>query len=503
MLSIYVTTNLIESVQNIIDSEYRLNELVTVFDAKVQRTETNCLLINEEGIHWPINWVDNIPPYIFPAVELTASNLLATVYFRLGNNEKAWHFLEDISTLVNHFSAFNLLSEGYVMEEEVMQFVQNPNHYNEGNNFPAFHNEAIIRHYGNFATEQSSSDIENLYQKAISIASNAELIVFSTKHYAIFLLDIGKINEAETLLRNAETIAISIDAIHALKSTLADVLLKKLVIPYDDFLIGELKSLTQETLHFERKANNKPAEGFRLFDASHISLIDKSYSEALGYLNKAIDIFETEGYKAFFGEGMRRKGSLLYTWAQDGNPQFFKSALDSYLKALKVYSKEEAPSVFADIHHNLGIIYAEMPTEDKKKGLMAGIALTSFQQALGFYTKENYPYEYAAICTHYGNALCKFPPTINTDNFEKALSYYNDALEIRTKKYPLERAITLLNYIEASWSVKDDHHFNTVRYADMRRKAEEVLMLVQEEAMRVEAENHLANLEKLKTIASV
>ncbi len=500
MLSIYTTTDLIDSIQQIINREDRLNELVKVYPNTDKRTTMACLLVDEQGIHWPIDWADTSPPYLIPTIDFNADTLLSSIFFRIGNNEKAWTYGKETTSQLNHFSALDLLANGYIIQEAVIQFLEEEKALKDDNQYFSAHNEAILRHYGHFEADQLFLQIDGMYQQAAKSAPNAELEVFTIKHHAVFLLDNGHLDKAENLLRTSEPIAISDDAIYSLKSILCDVLLKKLVVPYDDFHLGELKSLIWETLEYAKKTERTTSQALRLMDAAHIALISTNYSEGLSYLNKATAIFDKEGYKEFWAEAMRRKGSLLYAWAQDGNPQFFKSALDSYHEALKVYTREATPSVFADIHHNLGVIYAEIPTEDKKKGLMAGIALTSFQLALDHFTKEEFPYEYATICTNYGNALCKFPPAINSDNFEKAIFYYADALEIRTAKYPIERAITLLNYIEASWNIKDDKDFNEARYLDMKTKAEEVLVLVQEEDMQEEARKHLDNLERLKEL---
>ena len=194
-----------------------------------------------------------------------------------------------------------------------------------------------------------------------------------------------------------------------------------------------------------------------------------------------------------------RKGTLLYTWAQNGNPQFYKPAIEAYQEALKVFSQETAPDVFAEVQHNLGVLYSEMPADNKKRSIWAGVASSSFQEALKFYNKDEYPYEYGMICNNYGNALTKFPPAIHTDNYEKALFMYQEALNVRTRAYPHERAITLLNFLEASWHVGNEgDQFNEGRYRDMVDKAREVMDLVDQTEMTKEAQRHLDLLEKLK-----
>ena len=100
--------------------------------------------------------------------------------------------------------------------------------------------------------------------------------------------------------------------------------------------------------------------------------------------------------------------------------------------------------VFADIQHHLGMIYAEIPDEEKKKSIWAGLSSAAFQAALEIYSETADTYEYASVCNHYANALINYPEAKLSDNLEKALFYYDKALSIRTAEtYPLERALTL------------------------------------------------------------
>ena len=104
------------------------------------------------------------------------------------------------------------------------------------------------------------------------------------------------------------------------------------------------------------------------------------------------------------------------------------------------------------------------------------------------------------ICNNYANAFTKFPTAKLTDNFEKALNLYEEALSVRTADdYPTERAITLLNFLEASWKVSNpDDGFNIERFNDMRSKAIEVRMLTSDEHLFEEAARHMEALDSLE-----
>ena len=193
-----------------------------------------------------------------------------------------------------------------------------------------------------------------------------------------------------------------------------------------------------------------------------------------------------------------RKGVLLYTWAQNGNPQFYKPAIDTYQEALKVFKRDEVPETFAQVHLHLGVLYAEMATLQQKKSIWAAVSASSFQEALRYFTREDFPYEYGLACNNYGNALTKYPTALRSDNYEKALEYYQEALNVRTAAYPYERALTLLNFLEASWYVSNDvEGFNQARYEDMLHKAREVKTLVDAPDLVVEADRHLEQLARL------
>jgi hypothetical protein len=147
------------------------------------------------------------------------------------------------------------------------------------------------------------------------------------------------------------------------------------------------------------------------------------------------------------------------------------------------------------------VIYAEIPDEVKKKSIWAGISSGSFQQALNFYTRETHPYEYAMVCNNYASALTKYPAAIHSDNMEKALFYYTEALEVRTAvQWPLERAVTLLNFVETSWYLNlEGRGSNQEVFDDMVAKATEAKMLTTDPAIVAEAQSQLEKLEELRT----
>jgi tetratricopeptide (TPR) repeat protein len=500
MLSIFATTDVLDKVKMIIAQEDRLNEWVSVKDFLIEKPKPSAynLIIKKEGIRQPIDWFNVLPPYILAEeIPLTPAILLGFIFFKLGNIEKAYECFSKNKALLNEIDIINCLQNGIPVNPEVLA-----TEYSEFDEYRLMHNNAILRHY---AAEEDNFDADKIryfYREAMNVAPNDEYKAFTAKHLATFLTDMQDLDHAENILLAAENYALSNEAKTELKSALVAVWMKKLVVPYDKALLNHVKTTLWDVLQVYEKQGRALEIAMTLVDASYIANISDSFSESLGYISRAIDIFKEEQATELLANAQYRKGTLLYTWAKNGNPQFLKGAMDAYQQALKVFNREDTPLVFADIQHHLGVIYSEIPDEIKKKGIWASVSSSAFNEALNFYTREEYPYEYAAVCNSFGNAMTKYPQAIHTDNYEKALYYYQIALEIRTAdKYPIERSLTLLNYLEASWNAgvgtKDS---DTKRFQDMITKAKEVKTLTNDPKVLEEANVHLEKLEALEKV---
>ena len=502
MLSIFATTEYHDQIKKIIEKEDRLDELVSVIDILEKRPvpSANSTLIKSGEIAFPIDWYNVQPPFLLPQeIELNEANLLGIVFSKLNNFEKTYHYLQKQNpSLFKELDFINRLQQGIPINTDELA-----SQYSPFEEYRLMHNQAIVRHYT--ATPESFDADKTIYfyEEAIKCAPNEEYRAFTTRQLALLFIDLQQVQKAVQVLESLHSPDLSKEAKNETKQALSQAWLQQLTVPYDADLLEKLKNTLWDVLQFYEQTNRNAEAGLLLLDAAHIANISESFSESLGYSTRAINIFEEEELEELAGNAHLKKGTLLYTWAQKGNPQFFKPAVESYQKALKVFTKETAPHVFADIQHNLAVIFTDMPTDSKKKGIWAGVAVSSFTEALEFYAKEKHPYEYGMICNNYGNAFTKFPQAVLSDHFEKALFYYQEALNVRTAEYPYERAITLLNFLEASWSVSNSpDDFNEERYLDMVEKAEEVKTLVNEPEMLDEANKHLGLLKELKQTVS-
>ena len=499
MLVIFTTAEHLQEVQSMIDTEPRLNELVSVVDLLEQRPEPcaqHLMVRSKSGITQPIDWYNVAPPYLLSEeIEISADHLLGLVFAKLGNYEKAYAYLQGNQVLLNDVDIINCLQNGIPVD--TLRLTSDFTPFEE---YRFCHNSAILHHYaateGNFDADKT----RYFYREALNSAPNGEHYAFTARQYAIFLTDVGELLQAEHLLQDAVKTALSDDALPELKAVLCGVWMKKLVVPYDSALLDSLKNTLWEVLQHYQKQGRKVEEALLLVDAAQVANYAESFAESLGYINRAVDILRKEEMPELLAQAQYRRGILLYTWAKKDSPQFFRGALESFQEALKVFSREETPDVFADIHQYLGVIYAEIPDEVKKKSIWAGVSSASFQQALDYYTKETHPYEYAMVCNNYANALTQYPEAIHSDNLEKALFYYQEALGIRTATdWPLERAVSLLNFVETSWHLHlPENDSNLAHFEQMVEKAQEAERLTTDPAIVREAQAQLLKLEALR-----
>jgi tetratricopeptide (TPR) repeat protein len=412
----------------------------------------------------------------------------------------AYNFAENNAILLSDIDAYNCLQHGIAQSADTeISPIESHQYFDI---YRHWHNLAVKTYYGETINFVNVYQIKDFYQKALDFAPNDEYRAFTTKHFSSLLLDADDLGNAEVLLENSINKAISDDAKFELMNIQYSVWLKQLGIPYDNILLSKIKNTLWEVLQYYEKQQNKVQIALLLIDAAQVANISESFTESLGYISRAVDMLKKEDIPELLANAQYRKGVLFYTWAQSGNIQFYKSAMEAYQEALKVFTYDNAPDVFAEIQHHLGVIYSEIPDEAKKKSLWAAVSVSSFNQALNHFTRETHPFEYAMICNSYANALTKYPPSVKSDNHAKALNLYRQALEIRSaSEYPYERALTILNFLEASWYVNHaDEQEEHMLFNEMIEKANEIEHLTDDPKLLADAQQHLEKIHELSKV---
>jgi hypothetical protein len=492
MITILTTTNFFQPVFNIIKDIDRLDELVTVTSEKDFEVSNKIIKVDNNFIVPTIDWNDTEPPYLFPNFTFTSNNLLAFVFYKLGNHQKAFEFISENEELYQHLLIVANLQYGYAITNEQINFLQKT----------STHNLAIVSNFGILETPIEKKILQNLYEEAIKNGKTDSEKIFSVKQYSNLLLDNGLQKDAEKLIRSVMKKVASNEEKNALNVLLANSLMAQVKMPYNQKILSEVASLQKDCIAFYEKINLKVNAGLLLINASEIANYQNEYIKSKDLINKAILYFKEENITEFLGEATLQKANLLYNWSKNGSPQYYKPAINTFQNALKVFKRDTHPQKFADIHHNLALIYSEIMVSDQEKPIWTAFCASSFKDALKFYTKEQFPYQYAMISHNYATALMGFPEAKLHNNLDKAFKMFEDALSIRTaKNYPFERALTILNQLELYWLIHNaDQTDEHKKYNEMLTKTNEIFTLVDDKVLLEKATNHLEELKNLKTI---
>jgi len=317
-----------------------------------------------------------------------------------------------------------------------------------------------------------------------------------------FLIDYNYLSEAENILRISIPNAISHLSKNSLNAQLASVLMAQLKLPYDTSVLDEIQNLQQDCIAYYESYNLKVNAGLLLVDASEIANFKEDFISSKEYISKAILYFKEEDIPEFLGEAGLRKATLLYTWSKNGSPQYYKPAINAFQDVLKIFKRDTHPQKFAEIHHNLALIYSEIPVSEEEKPIWTAFSASSFKEVLAIYNKDRFPYEFAMASHNYATALMNFPKAKLHNNLDKAFALFEDALSIRTvSKYPFERALTLLNQLELYWLMNnEDIEIEKKNFKEMVEKVSSISKLVNDKSILERANHHIEKLKELKII---
>nr|WP_287937507.1 hypothetical protein [Algoriphagus sp.] len=498
MIKVFCEKSFWDTIKDIVFFDFKIQEWVAFADIQTMKPSATAehLIIEKNLISFPVDWQNTMPPYLLPEKIVFKEDIfMALVMLRLGEVEKSLHLVRKEPAIKSEIEIVSNLILGEFLDPGMLSVET----YQEFDDYRLMHNHAIIRHYGQVS---NPSQIEYFYKDAVMSAPSEEYAAFSALHYFNFLFDEGRFAEAEGQLRKIHIAEVSLEGKMKIQANLAHLHTQLLSPPYDEKRLQELKDKLWQCVTYYDIHGFRIEEAQCLLDAGFIASISESFAEALGYYTKATKIFGEEGMEEFRFQALLQKARLLTTWAQNANPQFYKPAMDAYQQASRFFTREYFPMAYAEIQENLGIIYSEIPDEAKKKSVWAAVSASSFLEALSIYTKEEFPHDYARVCTHYGNALMKYPQAVRSDNFVKALSYFQEALSVRdAHNYPVERSITLINYLEACWNADNSQDENNPgRLFEMQQRIDELMEMNAGDVFIQEARVHQEKLNQLRAI---
>lgn len=137
--------------------------------------------------------------------------------------------------------------------------------------------------------------------------------------------------------------------------------------------------------------------------------------------------------------------------AANGQRGVLLEAVKAYQGALhRGITRETHPLLFAQIQTNLGLAYLAIPPTGASHQLKSGIAIQSFRRALDVYTVDEHPDLWASVSMNLANALQYAPSSHVQDNLIQAVEIYEQVLQVRTRaRDPVAYALVLMNQANA------------------------------------------------------
>ena len=130
-------------------------------------------------------------------------------------------------------------------------------------------------------------------------------------------------------------------------------------------------------------------------------------------------------------------------------------AIAAYEQALGVYTRESFPEDWAMTQNNLGNAYLNRLWGERGENLERAIA--AYEQALKVYTRESLPEKWAMTQNNLGIAYSYRLLGERGENLERAIAAYEQALEVRTREsFPEDWAMTQGNLARAYWERDGD-----------------------------------------------
>ncbi len=148
---------------------------------------------------------------------------------------------------------------------------------------------------------------------------------------------------------------------------------------------------------------------------------------------------------------LQMKLGMVFQNAARGQRGALLQAINAYQSALQSGICEESqPQLFAQLQNNLGLAYLSMPAMGSSHQLRTGIAVQSFRHALRVFSLQKDPDMWASISMNLANALQYAPSSHPEENLIQAVETYEEVLQVRTRaRDPVAYALVLLNQANA------------------------------------------------------
>jgi tetratricopeptide (TPR) repeat protein len=443
------------------------------------------VVLTADGLRLAFDWLDQRAPWAFPTLPCDATGLAAVVALTQYEWERVAELVPSLRHDLVHVQA---ITEGFVAE------APEPN----GATWAACHNRGVLAHYG-ASDDRDLQRAVAAYRGAIDAAPTPVHAAWTTRQLATLLLDLERADDAAVAMAAVDASVLSPTARHAMAALGLQVALAR---TDDDTSAPELTQLLELAARVREgnESRRAPLAGalVRLDEATLLRRLDRC-SEAIAAAEAARATCAEEGSAELVATCDWRLGELWHAWAHAGVGDAWKKALSAFQEALKVFTAEAAPAAFAQIHHELAVVYALMPAAEPQRPILLALSGGSFELALQHFDAERHPLLHARIRTNYGNAMLRCPESRLRDPVQRAVDEYRRALATGAGHFSAdEHALVLLNLLEGlsrlGWP-EGDSAAEQARWQELRDVAGQAEALPMSAALQAELAGRIEALE--------
>lgn len=483
---IAVSTENKEYIETLIAQEDRLNELVELIAIGGSPFH---LRIENGQIEVLPDWADNNFPILIESQPFEESLFMALVFFKLGNFERALQFLTEDHKLFSLFYIYALIQSGYdVQQQEIVPFWEKLDTFNQ----------CLFLH--NLNLYQSFEEQFRRYSDCISVLGDNVSKYYLIHHqYQLIIDHIG--NDIELKMEfNYGTIPEPFNALLKFDEAMLQYTSVKSSNDLNSISAIEtaFKSFSSLCLNYGEELR----ASIVLIDLAELQLLDAKYEDALRSINASLLSLKKFDLPYFLARASVLKGRILYGWSKNGAPQYYKSSINAYQNALKVFTPSEYPLECAEIKGNLALLYTDMTSSDKEQPMWYALSASCFKEAIELFEKSNDTISLSEVTHNYATALMNFPDAKLNDHLAKAKELFELALIHRPAAlFPLKRVMTLLNYLELQLKLHNNNeNEERTRLKEMELITEEIKGLTTEKHLLDKVEEYSKMINNLKEL---
>jgi tetratricopeptide (TPR) repeat protein len=153
---------------------------------------------------------------------------------------------------------------------------------------------------------------------------------------------------------------------------------------------------------------------------------------AVQHYEQAIKLLEPSSLHLTRAEMWLNLG-IIYQEMARGQRSALLKAVQCYQEALRVFTRDNHPELYALAQNNLALGYLSMPLQEASDQLRMGIAVQALREVLKIYTRDTHPEQWASAQLNLANALQYLPSSHPQENLIQAVELYEEVLAVRDK----------------------------------------------------------------------